>query len=78
MAQIINGKLIAEKLRQNIRKQVEQYVAKGMRKPGLSVILVGDDPASQIYVRNKGEACEEVGFESNIYRLAADIEKRNY
>ena len=77
MAQIINGKLIAENLRQNICKQVEKYVTQGLRKPGLSVILVGDDLASQIYVRNKGKACEEVGFESTIYKLAADIAKED-
>ena len=77
MAQIINGKLIAENLRQNICKQVEKYVTQGLRKPGLSVILVGDDLASQIYVRNNGKACEEVGFESTIYKLAADIAKED-
>ncbi|MGI6579495.1 MAG: bifunctional methylenetetrahydrofolate dehydrogenase/methenyltetrahydrofolate cyclohydrolase FolD [Saccharofermentanales bacterium] len=77
MAQIIDGKLIANNLRQNIRKQVEQYVGQGLRKPGLSVILVGNDPASQIYVRNKGKACEEVGFESTIYKLRADIAKED-
>lgn len=77
MAQIIDGKLIAKNLQKNIRKQVEQYVAQGLRKPGLSVILVGDDPASQIYVRNKGRACEKAGFKSTIYRLAADIAKED-
>ncbi|HHT24121.1 MAG TPA: bifunctional methylenetetrahydrofolate dehydrogenase/methenyltetrahydrofolate cyclohydrolase FolD [Clostridiaceae bacterium] len=77
MAQIIDGKLIAKNLQKNIRKQVEQYVAQGLRKPGLSVILVGNDPASQIYVRNKGRACEKAGFKSTIYRLAADIAKED-
>jgi len=75
MAQIIDGKLIARNLRQNIRKEVEQYIGQGFRKPGLSVILVGDDPASQIYVRNKEKACEKTGFESTIYKLPADIAK---
>ncbi|NLJ70471.1 MAG: bifunctional methylenetetrahydrofolate dehydrogenase/methenyltetrahydrofolate cyclohydrolase FolD [Clostridiaceae bacterium] len=77
MAQIIDGKLIAENLKQNISKQVKQYLEQGLRKPGLSVILVGDDPASQIYVRNKSTACKEVGFESTIYRLDPNITKED-
>ena len=57
---IINGKQIAKQLRAGIAKQV----AKLDRKPGLAVVLVGDDPASAVYVRNKDNACKEVGFYS--------------
>ena len=57
---IIDGKQIASELRENIAKQVKDLT----RKPGLAVILVGDDPASAVYVRNKDNACQEVGFYS--------------
>jgi methylenetetrahydrofolate dehydrogenase (NADP+)/methenyltetrahydrofolate cyclohydrolase len=66
---IINGKEIAKKLRSSIAKQV----AKLDRKPGLAVILVGDDPASAVYVRNKDNACKEVGFYSEKINKPADI-----
>jgi methylenetetrahydrofolate dehydrogenase (NADP+)/methenyltetrahydrofolate cyclohydrolase len=66
---IIDGKQIAKKLRSSIAKQV----AKLDRKPGLAVILVGDDPASTVYVRNKDNACKEVGFYSEKINKSADI-----
>jgi methylenetetrahydrofolate dehydrogenase (NADP+)/methenyltetrahydrofolate cyclohydrolase len=66
---IIDGKQIAKKLRSSIAKQV----AKLDRKPGLAVILVGDDPASAVYVRNKDNACKEVGFYSEKINKPADI-----
>jgi methylenetetrahydrofolate dehydrogenase (NADP+)/methenyltetrahydrofolate cyclohydrolase len=66
---IIDGKQIAKKLRSSIAKQV----AKLDRKPGLAVILVGDDPASAVYVRNKDNACKEVGFYSEKINKLADI-----
>ncbi len=66
---IIDGKEIAKKLRSSISKQV----AKLDRKPGLAVILVGDDPASAVYVRNKDNACKEVGFYSEKINKLADI-----
>ena len=56
-AQLIDGKLIATNIRTEIKAQVENYVKKGYRRPALAVILVGSDPASQIYVRNKHRAC---------------------
>lgn len=67
-AQLIDGKAFAAELRRDIR------VRTGLRKrtPGLAVVLVGSDPASQIYVRNKHQACEEVGFISQAYDLPAD------
>ena len=66
---IIDGKEIAKKLRSSIAKQV----AKLDRKPGLAVILVGDDPASAVYVRNKDNACKEVGFYSEKINKSANI-----
>ncbi|MBQ0724907.1 MAG: bifunctional methylenetetrahydrofolate dehydrogenase/methenyltetrahydrofolate cyclohydrolase FolD [Cycloclasticus sp.] len=62
--QKIDGKKIASELRVNIKKQTEQRIAHGLAKPGLAVILVGENPASEVYVRNKCNACEEVGFYS--------------
>jgi methylenetetrahydrofolate dehydrogenase (NADP+)/methenyltetrahydrofolate cyclohydrolase len=70
-ARIIDGKRIAAGLRQQIKQRVEQRQAKGLRAPGLAVVLVGDDPASQIYVGSKRKACEEVGFKSLAFDLPA-------
>ncbi len=71
-ANILDGKAIAAELRQHIRQQVQARLAAGQRAPGLAVVLVGDDPASHIYVSNKRKACEEVGFVSSAHHLAAD------
>lgn len=68
-AQIIDGKQIATELRQSLKKRVDERLAKGLRRPGLAVILVGEDPASEVYVRNKRKGCEEVGIESVAYDL---------
>lgn len=68
MAQIIDGKKISMELRQEIAQDVRRMKEEGTT-PGLAVIIVGEDPASQIYVRNKGRACEEVGIYSEIIRL---------
>jgi len=61
-AQILDGKAIAAELRESIRLEVEKQVAAGNVRPGLAVIMVGEDPASQVYVRNKKIACEKAGF----------------
>ena len=68
-ATLIDGKLIAQQLRHSIKDKVQQRVDKGVRAPGLAVILVGSDPASQVYVGSKRKACEEVGFVSRSYDL---------
>ena len=68
-AQIIDGKSIAARVRSEVRQQVEARVAAGKRPPGLAVILVGQDPASEVYVRNKRRACDEVGFLSFAHDL---------
>lgn len=61
-AQILDGKAIAAELRESIREEVDKHVAAGNPRPGLAVILVGEDPASQVYVKNKKIACENAGF----------------
>ncbi|HHO69779.1 MAG TPA: bifunctional methylenetetrahydrofolate dehydrogenase/methenyltetrahydrofolate cyclohydrolase FolD [Gammaproteobacteria bacterium] len=68
-ARIIDGKAIAAELRQTLRSRIEARVASGLRRPGLAVILVGADPASEIYVRNKRRACEEAGILSRSFDL---------
>lgn len=72
-AQILDGKTIAAELRHEIRNQIETRRQQGQHLPGLAVILVGADPASQIYVRNKRLACEETGMRSFAHDLPADI-----
>jgi methylenetetrahydrofolate dehydrogenase (NADP+)/methenyltetrahydrofolate cyclohydrolase len=67
-AQLIDGKAFAEELRREVGRQA----ATRKRAPGLAVVLVGADPASQIYVRNKRQACEQVGFVSKAYDLPSD------
>lgn len=72
-AQLIDGKAVAAHIRQDIKHRVEARLAAGRRRPGLAVVLVGDDPASKIYVGSKRRACEEVGFLSRAHDLPADI-----
>lgn len=71
-AQIIDGKALAKQLRVGFRQRVEQLKARGVA-PGLAVILVGDNPASRVYVGNKIKACEECGVRSLHLGLAADV-----
>ena len=71
-AQIINGKNISQQVRQKVAEEVATRTAQGLRAPGLAVILVGADPASQVYVGSKRRACEEVGFVSKSYDLERD------
>lgn len=70
---IIDGKLVASQTRQDIREEAERLSALDLKNQiGLAVILVGDDPASQVYVRNKIKACEEVGIKSYLCKLSGD------
>lgn len=71
-AQLIDGKQIAANLRREIADKVNQRREQGLRIPGLAVILVGSDPASQVYVAHKRKDCEEVGFISRSHDLPAD------
>ncbi|MCE7903374.1 MAG: bifunctional methylenetetrahydrofolate dehydrogenase/methenyltetrahydrofolate cyclohydrolase FolD [Gammaproteobacteria bacterium PRO9] len=75
-ARLIDGKAIASELRQSLRQRIADRVAAGHRPPGLAVILVGDDPASGIYVRNKRNACNEVGILSRDYDLPAETSEQ--
>ena len=70
-ARIIDGRAIAATHRARIAEEVEAMKSAGLRAPGLAVVLVGDNPASEIYVRNKRKACTEVGVESHSYDLPA-------
>lgn len=63
-AKIIDGKAVSKAVRDKIKDQVDMRLSQGLRAPGLAVILIGDDPASSVYVNNKKRACEEVGFVS--------------
>ncbi|MBD9397877.1 bifunctional methylenetetrahydrofolate dehydrogenase/methenyltetrahydrofolate cyclohydrolase FolD [Pseudomonas fulva] len=71
-AQLIDGKAIAANIRQQIAQRVAERREQGLRAPGLAVILVGSDPASQVYVAHKRKDCEEVGFISRAYDLGAE------
>ncbi|AGA58094.1 MAG: bifunctional methylenetetrahydrofolate dehydrogenase/methenyltetrahydrofolate cyclohydrolase FolD [Thermobacillus sp.] len=70
-ASIIDGKQIASAIREEIRAETEALKARGI-VPGLAVVLVGDDPASKVYVGNKEKACQAMGFHSEVHRLPAE------
>jgi len=70
-AQIIDGKLIAEKVRQTVAEDVAAMLAAGRPRPGLATVLVGDNPASQVYVSSKQKACAQAGIESFGFKLEA-------
>ena len=76
MLKLIDGKQLAQKRREEIKQAVEELKTQGI-PPGLAVILVGEDPASQVYVRNKEKACHEVGFYSEVYRLPEDTSQED-
>ena len=71
-ARIIDGKAMAAQLRQEIKQQVDKCLAAGLQAPGLAVVLVGSDPASEVYVAHKRKDCAEVGFNSIAHDLPAD------
>ena len=73
MAVILDGKEVARKIRQNLKEEVSKLKEEGI-SPKLAVIMVGDDSASKIYVKNKSKACEEVGIQYEEHLLNADIE----
>ncbi|MCK5091380.1 MAG: bifunctional methylenetetrahydrofolate dehydrogenase/methenyltetrahydrofolate cyclohydrolase FolD [Gammaproteobacteria bacterium] len=74
-AQLIDGKAIAADLRNNIKKRIDQRLNEGKRQPGLAVILLGSDPASEVYVRNKRKACQEIGILSQAYDLPPETKQ---
>lgn len=71
-AKVIDGKAIAQELREQVAADVAEMVAAGLPKPGLATVLVGENPASEVYVRMKQKACEKAGIESFGYTLPAD------
>ena len=73
-AQLMDGKRVADEVLAEVRGKVEQLVAQGERAPGLAVVLVGDDPASSVYVGNKRRACERTGIVSYAHILPADTD----
>lgn len=75
MAKIIDGKALAQSIKENIAREVDALKEKGVT-PGLAVILVGDDPASKVYVNNKKKACAQVGIYSEEYLLPADTDEK--
>ena len=75
-AKLIDGKGIAERLRAGLASRVARLEAAGVT-PGLAVVIVGDDPASKVYVRNKARACAEIGMHSEVHALPAEISQAN-
>ena len=75
MAEIIDGKFVSQKLRNELKKDICDFEARTGQKPGLAVVVVGNDPASAVYVRNKHRACLEVGINSYEVSLPEDTEE---
>lgn len=71
-AEIMDGKAIASEIQKEIAQEVEQFTTETGVQPCLAAVLVGDDPASQVYVRNKERACERVGIASQMHRLSSE------
>jgi len=76
MAQIIDGKAVAREIRKEIKEEIEGLKRRWGMVPGLAVVLVGDDPASHLYVRNKEKACQEVGIRSQEHFLSAAVSEK--
>lgn len=72
-ASLIDGRALATLRRNELKQRVDHHVQQGQRAPGLAVVLIGNDPASAIYVTNKRKACEEVGITSHSYDLPSEI-----
>lgn len=72
-AEIIDGKKVAALVRESVREDVDQWIAKGNRRPFLQVVLVGDDPASVVYTGTKTKACKDVGIETSTLELQDTI-----
>ena len=73
---IIDGKKIAEGLREKLKKKIIEFKSNLKIAPGLSVILVGEDPASQIYVKNKIKYSKEIGIDSEVIRYPENIQEK--
>ena len=71
-AEILDGKKLSAEIQSEIKQRVAEYVSDGKDAPKLAAVLVGDDPASQVYVRNKERACKRVGIQSELHLMPAD------
>ncbi|MCY3857930.1 MAG: bifunctional methylenetetrahydrofolate dehydrogenase/methenyltetrahydrofolate cyclohydrolase FolD [Gammaproteobacteria bacterium] len=74
-AKILNGERIAKDIRKQVKAKLEQRAQRGLRLPNLSVVLVGDDPASELYVRLKKRDCEDAGIDCHVYHLPASAQE---
>ena len=72
MATILDGREVSRIYREKLKEEIEKYTSRGLRKPSLAVVLVGNDPASEVYINNKRKACKQVGIESLFYHLPED------
>ncbi|MEM9888604.1 MAG: bifunctional methylenetetrahydrofolate dehydrogenase/methenyltetrahydrofolate cyclohydrolase FolD [Bacteroidota bacterium] len=70
---IVDGKKLAQEIKEEIKMEVEERKRLGKKIPHLAAVLIGENPASQVYIRNKVRACEQIGFQSTLVRRAADI-----
>jgi methylenetetrahydrofolate dehydrogenase (NADP+) / methenyltetrahydrofolate cyclohydrolase len=75
-AELLDGKRIAQEIREEVAREVRQFVHSGGHTPCLTAVLVGEDPASQVYVRNKSRACEQAGIEGRTLRLPANTSQQ--
>lgn len=71
--QVLDGKALAETIKEEMKQEVDQIRLAGGKIPHLAAVLIGEDPASQVYVRNKVRSCEQVGFQSTLIRLIEDV-----
>ncbi|MBP5349786.1 MAG: bifunctional methylenetetrahydrofolate dehydrogenase/methenyltetrahydrofolate cyclohydrolase FolD [Clostridia bacterium] len=76
-ATIIDGKKVSKNIRETLKTETAEFVQKTGVTPGLAVVLVGNDPASAVYVRNKHRACEEIGFYSEVHELPEDTREED-
>jgi methylenetetrahydrofolate dehydrogenase (NADP+)/methenyltetrahydrofolate cyclohydrolase len=71
--ELLDGKMLSAKIKEDIKKEVDEMVNQGLRPPHLSAILVGDDPASHTYVNSKMKSCEQIGFKSSLIRYDSSV-----
>ena len=76
MTQLIDGRIAAQAIKKRVRADVDDLLAKGLRSPRLAVILVGDHPASEVYVKNKAHACKAAGIDVVLHRLPKDTSQK--
>jgi len=77
ISQVLNGRIIAQEIKNSIKIEVSHLLAQQQKPPGLAVILIGEDPASEIYVNNKKMACEQAGFYSEVHHYPTSISQES-